>query len=99
MKLARINIMEANHGIEIVPMCPKCNIRLDVEDIKQKQRSRRLLSIIRKVLYVKTMISKACPCVGSKNKYKHLFFLTFLVTVKARCPKCHKVYTGFVKTS
>ena len=75
MKLARIDIIKENHGIEIMPMCPKCNIRLDVEDIKQKQRSRRLLSIIWKVLYVKTMI------------------------VKARCPKCHKVYTGFVKTS
>jgi chromosomal replication initiator protein len=54
MKLARINIMEEDHGIEVVSMCPKCNIRLDVEDIKQKRNNRRLLSIIWKVLYVKT---------------------------------------------
>jgi len=75
MKLARINITEENHGIEIVPICPKCDIRLDVEDIKQKLRNKRLLSIIRKVSYIKTMI------------------------IKARCPKCHEIYTGLVKTS
>jgi len=75
MKLARINIMEEDHGIEVVSMCPKCNIRLDVEDIKQKRNNRRLLSIIRKVSYIKTMI------------------------IKARCPKCHEIYTGLVKTS
>ena len=67
--------MEEDHGIEVVSMCPKCNIRLDVEDIKQKRNNRRLLSIIRKVSYIKTMI------------------------IKARCPKCHEIYTGLVKTS
>jgi len=67
--------MEESHSIEVMLMCPKCNIILDIEDIKQKQRNRRLLSIIWKVLYVKTVI------------------------IKARCPKCHKVYTGLVKTS